>query len=733
VFDPRSDTILREIDPDLVHVKWPWFGWGIHGVEVTQAVQYYESARHLTDPADRQPDNSVALIASKPAWVRVYVRSGWFTGDIPGVTGTITVRRRILGFLWQNIGTLSPQPPGSVTARPKPLYATERGTLGYTLNFIIPASLLCGNIRLDVHIAAPNGWTADRTVHLDATLRQTLRLAGIMVGYNGPASSASGAPNLTLAAPTLANLQTTSAWTLLTFPVQSAATYRTAGSVTWNLPLTDPPSCPGCCTPTWVALNTAVQAVRIADGNRTDVLYYGLMASGIPMGPIIGCNSGGVSTGSIGDQVTMAHELGHACGRPHSPCGTPGDPAYPAYEPYDPAGTPTASIGEYGLDISNGAIKSPATFKDFMSYCGPRWVSLFVYGRLTNNPALDPVRACVDRPWWNDEILIDRQLIPEKWLPDPPPDLPGLDRIVSPQPLISIIGVLHGPDDLEIKSVFRLDAESEVPGGRTLDMRAELIGDEGRVVASGAMYGLRSHANCGCGREGEVDEQESYPRLVQGFVPDVEAGTALRIRRGGEDVWSRAAPKRRPKVREISADLGDRDLKLTWSLDASSEQEPEAWAQWSTDRGRNWHALAAGLRGGSAVVDASGLPSGRVSVRLLVSDGFHTAVSKLLTVTVPRRPPAASILSPWNGQTFVANSPMRLWGVAGEATGEASPDDAARWLVDGNEVADGLDAFVEAPNAGKHRATLAVKTREGSAEVSVGFITVDLPEERDEG
>jgi hypothetical protein len=93
----------------------------------------------------------------------------------------------------------------------------------------------------------------------------------------------------------------------------------------------------------------------------------------------------------------MAHELGHGCGRPHSPCGTPGDPAYSAYEPYDAAGSPTASIGEYGIDVSNGAIKPLATFKDFMFYCAPKWVSLFVYGGLTSNAALDPVRACVDR------------------------------------------------------------------------------------------------------------------------------------------------------------------------------------------------------------------------------------------------------------------------------------------------------------------------------------------------
>ncbi|MGH2429911.1 MAG: hypothetical protein ACRDGV_13705 [Candidatus Limnocylindria bacterium] len=731
MFEPRFDTILREIDRTDLFVRYPWIGWGIHGVEVTQGVQYYESARHLTDPADRQPDNAVTLIANKPAWVRVYVRSGWFWGDIAGVTGTITLRRRQLGFLWSTVATLTPQPPGTVTARRNPPYATERGTLGYTLNFIIPADQMCGNLRFDIRITTPSGWCADRQVHVDATLRQTLRLAGIMVGYNGPASAAAGAPNLTLAAPTLANLQTTSAWTLLVFPVRSAATYRTAGTVTWNVPLTDAPSCPGCCSPNWVALNTSVQAVRIADGNRTDVLYYGLMANGIPMGPIIGCNSGGVSTSGIGDGITMAHELGHACGRPHSPCGTPGDPLYPAYEPYDPAATPTASVGEYGLDISNGAIKSPATFKDFMSYCGPRWVSLFVYGRLTNNAALDPVRVCVDRPWWRDEILYERLLIPEKWLPDPPPDPTWLVR-VSPKPVISIIGVLQGPNELEVRSVFRLEAESEVPNGRALDLRAELVNAEGRVVGSGTVYSIRSYGGGGCGCHDGTGETESYPRLVQAFVPDAEAGAILRIRGADEPLWSRAASRRRPKVSDVRAEVGKGELRLSWSVDASGEQEPEAWAQWSGDRGQTWHALGAGLKGGEAALDVGSLPSGRVAVRLLVSDGFYTAVSRSITVTVPRRPPDASILTPREGQIFVGGSPMRLWGAATTSGGEPIEDEQARWAIDGREVATGLDAFVEAPKPGEHRATFSVTTREGKVDETVSFTTVELLEERDE-
>ena len=72
---PDIDVLRRDLEIHDVLLRWPWAGWGIHGVEVTQAVQYYDSERHLTDAADRQPDNSVTLIAGKPAWVRVYVRA----------------------------------------------------------------------------------------------------------------------------------------------------------------------------------------------------------------------------------------------------------------------------------------------------------------------------------------------------------------------------------------------------------------------------------------------------------------------------------------------------------------------------------------------------------------------------------------------------------------------------------------------------------------------------------
>ena len=75
---------VQPIDPEAI---LRLFRFHVSGVEVTQSIQYYHSSQHLTDPADRGADDSVTIVANKPAWVRVYVRSGFHHGPIPGVTG----------------------------------------------------------------------------------------------------------------------------------------------------------------------------------------------------------------------------------------------------------------------------------------------------------------------------------------------------------------------------------------------------------------------------------------------------------------------------------------------------------------------------------------------------------------------------------------------------------------------------------------------------------------------
>lgn len=79
------------------------------GIEVTQAIQHSRSREHLTDPADRAPDNAATLVAYKAAIVRAYVRPpiGKSTGDAVGRTLLVERQDGIFGA-YSTVTTLAP-------------------------------------------------------------------------------------------------------------------------------------------------------------------------------------------------------------------------------------------------------------------------------------------------------------------------------------------------------------------------------------------------------------------------------------------------------------------------------------------------------------------------------------------------------------------------------------------------------------------------------------------------
>ena len=66
-----------------------------------------------------------------------------------------------------------------------------------------------------------------------------------------------------------------------------------------------------------------------------------------------------------------AHELGHNWGRNHAPCGGPADPdnGYPFSD---------GRIGLYGFNVGSQTLM-PATTKDIMGYCDPKWIGAYTY------------------------------------------------------------------------------------------------------------------------------------------------------------------------------------------------------------------------------------------------------------------------------------------------------------------------------------------------------------------
>jgi len=124
-----------------------------------------------------------------------------------------------------------------VTAEVSPYYVARRSSIIATLNFIIPGDKLIGALRIEAQISPPGSPALSVSIDVTITLQQTLELRGIMIGYNGPDPSNPG-QNLVIAPPTLADLQSTAAWALLAYPVQSASVFEVASTITATSPLT---------------------------------------------------------------------------------------------------------------------------------------------------------------------------------------------------------------------------------------------------------------------------------------------------------------------------------------------------------------------------------------------------------------------------------------------------------------------------------------------------------------
>ena len=683
----------------------------IVGIEVTQAIQYYESAEHLTDPADRGPNNGIRLVADKPAWVRVYL---WSMFGVSGVTGTLEVQRRDLGILWNPVTVLNPDPSSatSVPGAAPTSYAATRGSLAATLNFIIPAAEMIGTLRLIARVTS-GSQNLESSVDVGVTLRQTLRLAGVMISYNGPASNAPNAPNLTIAAPTLADLQAMSGTALTLFPVQSTAAFRTAGTLMQTTHLQDTSFPATGCGAEWDALHGRVANARTADGNQPGWIYYGLLPAGVPMGPVGGCGGGGVAVGPTGQPWTLAHESGHACGLEHAPAGgAPNpDPSYPAYEPYDPANTPMASIGEYGLNVNNGNIASPQTFRDFMSYAIPKWISLYHYGLLLDNDRLNPTTVGIDYPWWKDLVWEELRNWPPIPEPDPPFDveLPVFPPS-RPQDVISMIVKVERGEVTEVMHVARTQAHTGMSGAVETSFTARLLDAENVVLAEGSLLRFETAASrCGCGRHGK--EPTTY--LAQVFLPDVAPGASLEIADGEEVVWRREAPGEPPRVEGTDVRI-DRRGNATVSWESSGGVD-EFWLRWSRD-GESWQSVVTGLNKPKARIPAAQLPPGEGLLQIVAHDGFFSSYSEPLAITVPDRAMEVVILHPVEGYTYAAGQSVRLLASVADAPSDVGSD--AVWLVDGKEVARGLDAFV-ALEPGKRTVSLRLGDRGRPTSVSI--------------
>ncbi|MDB4945476.1 MAG: hypothetical protein JWP97_5010 [Labilithrix sp.] len=145
----------------------------------------------------------------------------------------------------------------------------------------------------------------------------------------------------------------------------------------------------------------AITSLRRADGAADDVYYYGAFAPKATFSQYCGgsCVTGlstvvtsasasnaflrasvGVGFSGDGSVRTATHEVGHAHGRSHAPCG--GASGVDQDFPYS-----DGSIGVWGYDILTKTLLDPGVTNDLMGYCENEWVSDYTFAALFDRVA----------------------------------------------------------------------------------------------------------------------------------------------------------------------------------------------------------------------------------------------------------------------------------------------------------------------------------------------------------
>jgi hypothetical protein len=151
-------------------------------------------------------------------------------------------------------------------------------------------------------------------------------------------------------------------------------------------------------------LLNALPQLRSGDGADPDLYYYAAFDPTADFGAFCGggCITGLSNVGSPNSvgvgyagaaEDTAIHEVGHAHGLDHAPCG--GVSGTDQQFPY-----PDGSIGFWGYDPFAKKMIDPTVYKDMMSYCDPKWISDYFYQKVFR-------RVRTDNKYFND------------WMPGP--------------------------------------------------------------------------------------------------------------------------------------------------------------------------------------------------------------------------------------------------------------------------------------------------------------------------
>jgi hypothetical protein len=640
------------------------------------------------------PNNAVPLIADKMLIVRVYVDCTTFSG--PPKPATVTGKLSYAGH-----ADLTPI-NGPIPSAPSS--AINRGDPNQTLNFRVPAADCTGTVTFTAqvfdpaHPSDPASSSAPVSIMASFNTVPQVRVHGILIHYTGKDAQANPTD---IAAPSGLDLVNTLVYVGKTYPI-SGFTYTACDVVAFNGDLTV--SGGGGCGTGWNQLFNTLWNMRAAttpdaSGNRD--VFVGLLPAGVPTSGVSGCGGSGVAIAYIGGGSVFAQEIGHAFGRAHAPCGNPGgpDPNYPTYNSY-----PSASIGEFGVDTSTMQIFNPASTYDFMSYCGPVWVSPYTYVGLENSIVSGLGGAAAH------------------------PDRAG-SRLVAGEYLF-LNYRMHRSGKVVLLNSFRVYTSAPpMETGEPTNVGCDLVAEDGEVLYSHRCRIINPHMDAdgvyvdfheAMRLDGWKDKIHAIAFTREGTVTDT-----VKVDTPAPDVEITGIKQvqRRPELRRLEWRV--KDAKRV----AGSAQHPVHFlVRYSRDGGASWRTVAADLIDPHHVVNLDLLPGGAgpCVFQVIASAGIRSSVATTEPLEVPPKPRKAYILSPAHlGMSFKQGEEVVLLGGGFSPDFETTNFEEVVWTSDRDGVVGtGYQVITHTLSPGQHRIGIDFPDGLGGEASASVFVTI---------
>jgi len=494
----------------------------------------------------------------------------------------------------------------------------------------------------------------------------------------------------------------------------------------------------------WADVNTDLSAMyggadQAADAaGRQWTVYFGMVRTDLPGG--IGGMAAAVpshaaasrkSTIRLGQELnfeTLAHEVAHTLGVKHTNVAVA--PAGAAPGCYNRAADPntdwtygdnriqsTARL-EVGFDVARKKPLDPNTTFDIGSYCTPRWIAPLHYKAMVANLTA---------------LGVPLQYAPTPSAIRPDPALAAVraqsaePRTASRKPAALTAGLFWRVQGtiqngaVNLQPLFAVQTQGSTDAGSgTYSIEVQ--------DATGALLFVRYFTPQTAATESTGIDASGPPSFSE-TIPVSPTAAAIVVKDSAGAPWQRLALGGTAPTVTIASPaagfVGSGDQVLSWTFQGSGSSGYTSLVQYSADNGSSWTDLGE-VQDASMDVDFGDLPGSPAAlVRVLVSDGANTGTATSVPFTVPKKAPQTPEISePPSGSFLTAADPILLSASAFDPDDGDLSGTSLQWSSNlQGALGSGADLSVQL-QPGQHILTLTAKDSDGNTASATTTITV---------